>query len=119
MQLVNLCFAAHQRCSLLCCDCCVGCGCAQVLEAKMRAVHDLNAQMGIEAPRTNVGIVIEGGALHAALDKGPAEDALMELCKGCKAVVCCRVTPMQKAEVRVCICSGLGGPWWLASRSCY
>ena len=34
------------------------------------------------------------------------EDAFLQLAKGCDAVICCRVSPMQKAQVRaggVCV----------------
>lgn len=49
-----------------------------------------------------VGLVVEGGALGRLLD--PAEQrvheaALVDLCCACKSVVCCRVSPMQKAQV--------------------
>lgn len=70
----------------------------QVLMQKLDAVQQLNARMHTLPGHTNVGIVIEGGALNMALaDK--VQDSLMELCRECKAVVCCRVTPMQKAQV--------------------
>ena len=42
--------------------------------------------------------MIEGGALAQALHRQNANNFL-ELCKSCHAVVCCRVTPMQKAQV--------------------
>jgi hypothetical protein len=46
-----------------------------------------------------MGIVIEGGALAACLL--PANQLpFMEMCRECAAVVCCRVSPMQKAQVR-------------------
>lgn len=61
-------------------------------------MQQLNTQMHVLPGHTNVGIVIEGGALNMALMSG-AQDALMALCRDCKAVVCCRVTPMQKAQV--------------------
>lgn len=51
----------------------------------------------LDSNRT-VGIVIEGGALTYALER-ELQDGLMELCKLCRAVVCCRVSPMQKAQV--------------------
>jgi magnesium-transporting ATPase (P-type) len=73
----------------------------QVLNTKRTAVEQLNRQMHALAGHTNVGIVIEGGALNMALAPG-AQDALMALCRDCKSVVCCRVTPMQKAQVCVC-----------------
>lgn len=60
-----------------------------------------NNEMHCLSGHTNVGIVVEGGALNAALSPDN-QDALMALCKECKAVVCCRVTPMQKAQVSAC-----------------
>jgi magnesium-transporting ATPase (P-type) len=45
-----------------------------------------------------VGLVIDGAALALALT--PAhEAAFLELCRACAGVVCCRVSPMQKAQV--------------------
>jgi hypothetical protein len=73
--------------------------CVQCLLGKLREIQMLNNAMHTLPGHTNVGIVIEGGALNGAL--APNNQAsLMELCKECKAVVCCRVTPMQKAQVR-------------------
>jgi magnesium-transporting ATPase (P-type) len=49
-------------------------------------------------PASGVGLVIDGAALALALT--PAhEGAFLELCRACGAVVCCRVSPMQKAQV--------------------
>lgn len=48
--------------------------------------------------RPNVGLVIEGAALATALLKHNAQPFL-GLCQACQGVVCCRVTPMQKAQV--------------------
>jgi magnesium-transporting ATPase (P-type) len=44
-------------------------------------------------------MVIEGGALGVALEEA-LQTSFMALCKECDAVVCCRVSPMQKALVR-------------------
>lgn len=44
------------------------------------------------------GIVIDGSALAVALRK-ENEDTFLALCQQCAAVVCCRVSPMQKAQV--------------------
>lgn len=44
------------------------------------------------------GLVIDGHALALALRKENRR-ALITLCKECNAVVCCRVSPMQKAQV--------------------
>lgn len=48
--------------------------------------------------RPNVGLVIEGAALAVALLRHNALPFL-GLCQACQGVVCCRVTPMQKAQV--------------------
>lgn len=72
----------------------------QVLAKKLAEVRQQNKLMQVVEGHTNCGIVIEGGALHYALHKA-CQDALMDLCKECRAVVCCRVTPKQKAEVSV------------------
>lgn len=48
--------------------------------------------------RPNVGLVIEGAALAVALLRWNAKPFL-QLCQSCRGVVCCRVTPMQKAQV--------------------
>jgi magnesium-transporting ATPase (P-type) len=76
----------------------VGCFDWQVLQAKLEEVRRDNLERLVQPPHTNCGIVIEGGALHVALDP-ELQDDLMALCKECKAVVCCRVSPMQKAQV--------------------
>ncbi|KAI8466535.1 MAG: hypothetical protein J3K34DRAFT_524465 [Monoraphidium minutum] len=53
---------------------------------------------GGAAQASGVGLVIDGAALALALQ--PAlELEFLELCRGCAAVVCCRVSPMQKAQV--------------------
>ncbi len=48
--------------------------------------------------RPNVGLVIEGAALATALLRHNAQ-AFLRLCQACQGVVCCRVTPVQKAQV--------------------
>lgn len=54
------------------------------------------------AAAAGVALVIDGAALAVALQP-QHEDALLQLCKECSAVICCRVSPMQKAQVG-CIC---------------
>lgn len=51
------------------------------------------------AAAAGVGLVIDGAALAVALQP-QHEDDLLALCKECSAVICCRVSPMQKAQVR-------------------
>ncbi|KAI8470537.1 MAG: ATPase, phospholipid transporter [Monoraphidium minutum] len=70
----------------------------QVLAAKRAEIKDENARMGVPHGATRVGIVIEGGALGACLLPENAQ-AFMDMCGECRAVVCCRVSPMQKAQV--------------------
>ena len=45
-----------------------------------------------------MGLVIEGGALAVALTRAN-QATFLALCSLCRAVVCCRVSPMQKAQV--------------------
>eukprot|EP00879_Flechtneria_rotunda_P018151 GHRR01019038.1.p1 GENE.GHRR01019038.1~~GHRR01019038.1.p1 ORF type:complete len:996 (+),score=380.83 GHRR01019038.1:1183-4170(+) len=45
-----------------------------------------------------VGLVIDGAALALALQQ-QHEDILLAICEQCAAVICCRVSPMQKAQV--------------------
>lgn len=75
----------------------------QVMRAKLEEVRALNTAMHAAPGHGAVGIVLDGGALHAALTP-ELQPLLMELCSLCRAVVCCRVSPMQKAQVR---------GWWL------
>lgn len=51
-----------------------------------------------EKSNSGVALVIEGGALAIALDPR-YQDHFLEMCKQCKVVVCCRVSPIQKAQV--------------------
>ncbi|CAD7702859.1 unnamed protein product [Ostreobium quekettii] len=47
---------------------------------------------------TAVGLVVDGGALAVVL-KVKFQDEFLSMCKQCRAVVCCRVSPLQKAQV--------------------
>jgi hypothetical protein len=73
------------------------------------------AGSGLQLPQggagavAGVGLVIDGAALAVALQP-QHEDDLLALCKECSAVICCRVSPMQKAQVcsvHVCYPAGL------------
>lgn len=72
----------------------------QVIRSKLQEVIKVNKAK--HAVSSHCGIVIEGSVLTLLLDP-ELQDDLMELCKQCKAVVCCRVSPMQKAQVCVCL----------------
>lgn len=43
-------------------------------------------------------LIIDGESLKFALEK-PCKDLLLELACRCNAVLCCRVSPLQKAQV--------------------
>ena len=49
-------------------------------------------------PENDFGLVITGNALAHALDPD-LQDLFVEVSLKCKAVICCRVTPLQKAKV--------------------
>lgn len=53
-----------------------------------------------------VGLVVDGGALALLLNP-QHEDAFLALATSCDAVICCRVSPMQKAQVGAVWCPGL------------
>ncbi|QEU59569.1 Dnf1/Dnf2 [Kluyveromyces lactis] len=52
-----------------------------------------------EPPTGNFGVVIDGDALKLALRNDDVKREFLLLCKRCKAVLCCRVSPAQKAAV--------------------
>ncbi|EDO14724.1 hypothetical protein Kpol_1075p2, partial [Vanderwaltozyma polyspora DSM 70294] len=61
----------------------------EIEEAKKH--HDL--------PKGEYGVVIDGDALKLALSSDDLRRKFLLLCKNCKAVLCCRVSPSQKAAV--------------------
>lgn len=53
------------------------------------------------------GLIIDGATLSAVLKPnqegaGPGnyKDIFLEICRNCSAVLCCRMAPLQKAQVR-------------------
>lgn len=46
----------------------------------------------------SIGLVIDGATLSMAMSDDLV-DQFVELCKYCRAVLCCRVTPLQKSAV--------------------
>jgi hypothetical protein len=80
-------------------------------EAPARALRQMRATAVARGGGGNVqgvGLVIDGGALAVALQP-EFENLFLDLCKACSAVVCCRVSPMQKAQVgggKGAVCSG-------------
>ena len=64
------------------------------------------ARKNHEPPGPTHAIVIDGDALKLVLDQGLRQKFLL-LCKMCKSVLCCRVSPAQKAAVVQMVKNGL------------
>ncbi|XP_022330149.1 phospholipid-transporting ATPase ID-like isoform X3 [Crassostrea virginica] len=56
------------------------------------------AELNVETPGLDFALVINGHSLYHAL-RPDQEELLVELGCSCKAIICCRVTPLQKALV--------------------
>lgn len=54
------------------------------------------------------GLVIDGASLRHAFGEAFTKDLLLELATRCKAVVCCRTSPLQKALIVRLVKDGLG-----------
>lgn len=67
----------------------------RVRESLFRFRTDLNELPGGEPV---AGLIVDGKALHYALSIDLRKEFL-DLASGCRAVICCRVSPMQKADV--------------------
>ncbi|SCU87370.1 LAFA_0E06326g1_1 [Lachancea sp. 'fantastica'] len=52
-----------------------------------------------EPPTGNFGVVIDGEALKLGLENDDIARRFLILCKNCQAVLCCRVSPAQKAAI--------------------
>lgn len=64
------------------------------------SVEELQSAKGEhEPPKGNFGVIIDGDALKMALSNSEISRKFLLLCKKCKAVLCCRVSPAQKAAV--------------------
>lgn len=64
------------------------------------------AKKNHEPPAPTHGLVIDGFTLRYALDEHLKQKFLL-LCKQCKSVLCCRVSPAQKAAVVAMVKTGL------------
>lgn len=54
------------------------------------------------------GLVIDGASLRHAFEEPYTKDLLLELATRCRAVVCCRTSPLQKALIVRLVKDGLG-----------
>ncbi|XP_028167946.1 probable phospholipid-transporting ATPase IA [Ostrinia furnacalis] len=79
------------------------------------------AEFGDNLRKQNeVALIIDGKTLKYAMGCDLKKDFL-DLCISCKVVVCCRVSPIQKAEVSSCVADVIDGrrsstPWAATSR---
>lgn len=54
------------------------------------------------------GLVIDGASLRHAFEEEYTKDLLLELGTRCQAVICCRTSPLQKAQIVKLVKEGLG-----------
>lgn len=62
-------------------------------------LHDTLAAVRNSTGPVNVGMIIDGHRLHMVYDNPLLKSQFLELGQMCRAVVCCRVSPKQKADV--------------------
>lgn len=49
--------------------------------------------------KLDLALIVSGSALIQIFSDVALADAMMDICNECDAVLCCRVAPIQKAEV--------------------
>lgn len=70
----------------------------ELRESLRQHINELGPSVGKHT--NSCTLIIDGHSLKHALSHDLKMDFL-ELCMNCKSVICCRVSPMQKAEVRI------------------
>ncbi|KAJ1913080.1 aminophospholipid translocase [Mycoemilia scoparia] len=90
------CKLLHESFSLLICNETTDWETKEYLSKKLEAIRKggINTNIDLEA----LALIIDGRSLDFALEKD-VEDIFLELACMCKAVICCRVSPLQKALV--------------------
>ncbi|KAJ5077251.1 putative phospholipid-transporting atpase [Anaeramoeba ignava] len=68
------------------------------LESAIKENSNLDDNDDIMKKNRNLGLVIDGATLEYALN-GDAKFSLLQLAQMCSAVICCRVSPLQKALI--------------------
>lgn len=68
------------------------------LQEKLNAIHEHQVEMEDASFDSSLALIIDGHSLGYALEP-ELEDMFLELGTCCKAVICCRVSPLQKALV--------------------
>jgi phospholipid-translocating ATPase len=85
-----------------------------VVKRSLRDYFNLNggpedleaAKRNHDPPPPTHALIIDGDALRLVLQDSVKDDFLL-LCKNCKSVLCCRVSPSQKAAVVQMVKTGL------------
>lgn len=74
------------------------------------AISDMNDLVGEGNGQRpgGYGLVIDGASLRHAFEEDFTKDLLLELATRCKAVICCRTSPLQKALIVRLVKDGLG-----------
>lgn len=70
----------------------------ELRESLRQHMHELGPAVG--KSNNSFTLIIDGQSLKHALSHDLKMDFL-DLCLSCKSVICCRVSPMQKAEVYI------------------
>jgi phospholipid-translocating ATPase len=73
----------------------------QIIEEFVRVARQVIAEEGTDLlhPSREQALVIDGQALKEVLDDTRARRYLLSMSTRCRSVICCRVSPLQKAQV--------------------
>ena len=71
----------------------------QNVASKLEEFNYLAKGNAVANAPSDLAVVIQGGLLEHILKSKPIAMQFLELATACKAVICCRVSPMQKAQV--------------------
>jgi len=68
-----------------------------------------NVLMGEQAPKKGIdfALIVDGQSLHLIMDKPHLRRRFLDAATRCRAVICCRVSPKQKAQVVSLVKNGL------------
>uniref|UniRef100_A0A672ZTV6 Phospholipid-transporting ATPase n=1 Tax=Sphaeramia orbicularis TaxID=375764 RepID=A0A672ZTV6_9TELE len=71
-----------------------------------QSLHDLLCLSSLSGDFTDFGLIIDGATLSAVMrpgqedsNSGNYKEIFLEICRNCSAVLCCRMAPLQKAQI--------------------
>ena len=74
---------------------------------KLSCIRPLFCVSSLSGDCTDFGLIIDGATLSAVMrpaqedsNSGNYKEIFLEICRNCSAVLCCRMAPLQKAQVR-------------------